>query len=319
MTTSANGEPPAGSSPGERPLYLEPGRTYTTTVLLAGVLVVGLIIDISLGGAASHAIAWAVAFVIVVGADTLAVRSARRTRSVVVTGSQVLVGVHALARAEIIGVESDFADSARILGRGGGEGMPRGVAGLALHLGDGSIVVVPTRKPAKLVEALGIGEEAVEIRLAMPGEYEHLIEVERRADQLFTLSGLGAVPGASSTADLEAAAVVFAAGRPAVGFARVLIVDGAAHLEQLSVLPRSMRRGVGTALVEAVCGWAGRNGCPAVTLLTYTGVPWTASFYSRLGFAPMPELTPGLAERQDWEHAIGMDSLGPRAALRLDL
>lgn len=77
-----------------------------------------------------------------------------------------------------------------------------------------------------------------------------------------------------------------------VGFAHVLMIDGAAargdrpeaHLEQLAVLPAFGRRGIGRALVEASCAWAAERGHARITLRTYAEVPWNTPFYARCGF-----------------------------------
>ena len=70
----------------------------------------------------------------------------------------------------------------------------------------------------------------------------------------------------------------------AVGFALVLEIGGFAHLEELDVLPPHGRKGLGSALLDAVCTWAGQGGYPAVTLSTFRDVPWNAPFYQRRGF-----------------------------------
>src|ERR1700761_4983786 len=99
------------------------------------------------------------------------------------------------------------------------------------------------------------------IRLADPDEYPLLFEVERRADVIFADAGIGPLPDpATAHEQIHAARIVLVAGRPAVGFARVDEVDGVAHLEQLSVVPSQMRRGIGTALLEAACSWARERG-----------------------------------------------------------
>lgn len=105
-----------------------------------------------------------------------------------------------------------------------------------------------------------------------------------------------------------------------MGFACVDVLDGAAHLWQLSVHPSAARRGIGTALVEGVCDWARSHGYPAVTLTTFRDVPWNAPFYSRLGFDVLTgRLPPGLQAVRDHERDLGDDAFGPRVAMRIDL
>jgi len=53
-----------------------------------------------------------------------------------------------------------------------------------------------------------------------------------------------------------------------VGFALVEILDGAAHLEEIDVHPAHGRRGLGSALVRAVCEWARQSELSAVTRIS---------------------------------------------------
>jgi GNAT superfamily N-acetyltransferase len=277
--------------------------------------------DLVLGGGLVHAFAWLGAAVVVVGADAWTVRAARRLRSVTLTASELRVGDDSVPRGQITAVVPEVQLSVRILGRRTGEGLPRGVHGLTLQLADGELVTIPVRASDELVAALGLDHEVPEIRVAEPSEYDQLVDVERRADQLFTLSGIGPLPEPGTVEDLAAARVVLVAGRPAVGFARIEQVDSIAHLELLAVIPRAMRKGVGTALVQACCEWARAHGYPAITLTTFADVAWNAPFYARLGFLQVAEVdvTPGLAELRDWERDLGLDALGTRVVMRRNL
>jgi ribosomal protein S18 acetylase RimI-like enzyme len=158
-----------------------------------------------------------------------------------------------------------------------------------------------------------------DIRVARPEEYSLLRAIEEAADTIFAGVGIGPFQQSEEENHLAQAAVVLAVGEPAVGFASVEVIDGAAHLWQLSVHPRAGRRGLGQALVEAVCEWAEANRLPAVTLTTFRDVPWNGPFYARLGFRELGELSPGLAAMREHERAIGDDDFGPRIAMRKDL
>jgi GNAT superfamily N-acetyltransferase len=305
------------TSPGrnDEVLYDEPARTYATAWGLGGILLAGLVIDAALGSAAVHALGWLIAVVIVVGADVLVTRAARATRSITVTPSELRVGDEAIALGSIVGIAHDT--DARVLGRRPGEPLPRGASGLALRLEDGQSVVVPTRNPQALRATLSAGDAVPEIRQADDHELADLVELERRSDTLLTVAGIGPLPDpAIGHETIRDAHAVLVAGRPAVGFARVDEVDGQAHLEQLSVLPGHMRRGIGTALVEAVCAWATEHGYREVTLCTFADVAWNGPFYAKRGFEPVQTLTPGLAELRGWERDLGLDALGPRIAMR---
>ena len=74
-------------------------------------------------------------------------------------------------------------------------------------------------------------------------------------------------------------------GNMPVGFALVeMLADDLPHLEELDVDPSHGRRGLGTALVRAVCEWATVSGYVMLTLTTFRAVAWNLPFYARLGF-----------------------------------
>lgn len=81
-------------------------------------------------------------------------------------------------------------------------------------------------------------------------------------------------------------------GQPA-GFADAGPLGGGFHLRELSVDPAHGRRGVGTALVEAVIAASRERGLSGVSLTTFRDVPFNAPFYARLGFE---ELAPDRAD-----------------------
>jgi GNAT superfamily N-acetyltransferase len=157
------------------------------------------------------------------------------------------------------------------------------------------------------------------IRPARHDELALLSDIEREADALFAEVGIGPFAPDGTERHLAQAAAVLVAGEPPVGFASVEEVDGSAHLWQLSVHPAAARRGVGTALVGAVCDWALGRGYGAVTLTTYRNVPWNAPFYRRLGFRELSQLTPGLHAIREHEKSIGDDSFGERVAMRKEI
>lgn len=104
-----------------------------------------------------------------------------------------------------------------------------------------------------------------------------------------------------------------------LGFVHVLDVDGHAHLEQLSVLPRSGRRGHGRRLVDAALAEARERGYSRVTLRTYAEIPWNAPFYASCGFLesiPESGFQLGLV---DTEAALGIDRYGRRIQMTVEL
>ncbi|MFE9929622.1 GNAT family N-acetyltransferase [Streptomyces sp. NPDC005533] len=97
-------------------------------------------------------------------------------------------------------------------------------------------------------------------------------------------------------------------------------VDGNLHVEQVSVRPDRARRGIGRSLLEHLAGLAAHEGVPALTLTTFTEVPWNAPYYARCGFRLLDDggLTPGLRAIRARESEHGLDRW-PRACMRRDL
>jgi len=144
------------------------------------------------------------------------------------------------------------------------------------------------------------------IRPSRASDLPLLGDVERSAASLF--AGMDLAPGVlvdvtvlEDFEDAHAEDNLWVAagpdGRP-VGFAFVELVDDAAHLDELDVHLDHGRRGLGAALVRAVCAATRQRGLPAVTLTTFRDVAWNAPFYEKLGFRALrsEELTPELAE-----------------------
>jgi GNAT superfamily N-acetyltransferase len=102
---------------------------------------------------------------------------------------------------------------------------------------------------------------------------------------------------------------VAVAGDAPVGFALVeMLADDLPHLDEVDVEPSHGRRGLGTALVRAVCEWATDSGFSMLTLTTFRAVPWNLPFYARLGFVEIPNdrLRPELAAVVSDEAARGL-------------
>lgn len=165
-----------------------------------------------------------------------------------------------------------------------------------------------------------MGEADRRVRQPAAGELALLPEVETASDALFARAGLALPADATvaTPAELAAVACLLVVGDPPVGYARVELVDGTAHLEQLSVVADEVGRGLGSALLEAACAWAVQSGHEAMTLTTYRDVPWNGPFYGRRGFVEIPAAGT-LASIREHERDLGLDELGPRAVMRRDL
>ena len=144
--------------------YTEPGGSWTPFWGVAGVLAVLVVLDVVLPGPDVPALLWLVAAVLVLGAVGTGCLSARRVWTVQVAGrgpdAALSVGREQLLLTDVdaghlraVGSGTAGVDAgAPVLG--GGWSVPKGRTGLPLRRTDGSTVLVPTRAPQRLSEAI---------------------------------------------------------------------------------------------------------------------------------------------------------------------
>jgi GNAT superfamily N-acetyltransferase len=168
---------------------------------------------------------------------------------------------------------------------------------------------------------------AVSIRGVRPGDVGRLQAIQLAAGDAFRHVGMSTVAEspplpAESLAGYRKAGRAWAAvdDHEPVGFVVVDVIDGAAHIEQVSVHPALARQRIGAMLLDHVAGWAARRGLSALTLITFRGVPWNAPYYERLGFRELAaaEVTPGLAPLWAAEPGAGREGHA-RVCMRRDL
>ncbi|MFD4000563.1 GNAT family N-acetyltransferase [Streptomyces rubiginosohelvolus] len=111
-----------------------------------------------------------------------------------------------------------------------------------------------------------------------------------------------------------------ATGDRPLGYVLADPVDDALHIEQVSVDPTAARRGIGRDLITHLAALAARRGMTALTLTTFTDVPWNAPYYARIGFRVLTELelTDGLRAIRAEEAQHGLDRW-PRVCMRREL
>lgn len=167
-------------------------------------------------------------------------------------------------------------------------------------------------------------EDRVVIRAARTDDVDLLSAIERAAGAQFHDVGLPSIAEDEpfSVAELllyvrdgRAWVATDDRDRP-VAYLLLDVVEGAAHIEQVSVHPDHARRGVGRALIDAADEWAGQHGLTALTLTTFADVPWNAPYYARLGFTIIADdsLTDGLRRIREHEVAAGIE-VRPRVAM----
>jgi len=164
------------------------------------------------------------------------------------------------------------------------------------------------------------------IRSTRPSDLPVIQRIELAAGELFRGIGMPdiadhPVPTVETLTSYHRAGhawVVVDGGDRPVGFILVKPVDGAAHIEQVSVHPAHAHRRIGRDLIDHVEDWAARGGLPALTLTTFRDVPWNGPYYERLGFVALapsdhrPELTALMAE----EATHGLDPARRVAMIR---
>ncbi|NLU68242.1 GNAT family N-acetyltransferase [Streptomyces sp. HNM0574] len=166
------------------------------------------------------------------------------------------------------------------------------------------------------------------IRAARESDVPRLQDIERAAGKVFADIGMKAV-AEDEPPSREVLLGYLNDGRSwvhadaddvAVAYILVDVIDGCAHLEQISVHPDHGRRRVGRGLVEHVADWARERGLAALTLTTFRDVVWNGPYYERCGFRWLSdaEVTSGLRELRKAEADHGLDRW-PRGCMRREL
>lgn len=163
------------------------------------------------------------------------------------------------------------------------------------------------------------------LRVARRDDLPVMQRIERAAGAAFRSLGMRAVADdeppsitelASFQEDGRAWVITDDADRP-VAYLLVDIVEGNAHVEQVSVHPDHARQGLGRTLLDTAAAWAEQHGLAALTLTTYSEVPWNAPYYQRLGFQILAEhqISEELRAIREHEQARGLGRW-PRVIMR---
>lgn len=163
---------------------------------------------------------------------------------------------------------------------------------------------------------------AAVIRAPTAREIPALRRIERSAGAAFAAVGLPEVAAEEPPplVHLEAFRVggrawvaCNAQDRP-VAYLVALVLDGRAHVEQVSVAADHRGHGHGAALIDHLAGWAAGRGLAGLSLTTFQDVPWNAPYYVRLGFTVLAEPGPELRALITAE-ARGLPPDAPRVAM----
>ena len=100
-------------------------------------------------------------------------------------------------------------------------------------------------------------------------------------------------------------------GSEVAGYITAEVLDGNAHVAQVSVAPAYAGRALGKAMIEFVEDWGRAAGRPATTLTTFRDVPWNGPYYLQLGYRVLPkeDVGPELARTMAHEASLpGIDA-----------
>jgi len=153
--------------------------------------------------------------------------------------------------------------------------------------------------------------EPARLRAGTPADLDTLLRIDQDASVLFERAGLflDLPPTHEFTvsertrirASLAAGGAIVAMdvdGHP-IGFIAIGAIDDLPYIEQISVQPDHMGRGLGATLLDrAFDSLVARR---ALWLTTYDHLPWNRPFYERHGYVVVPERDCGIGIRRELE------------------
>ena len=136
------------------------------------------------------------------------------------------------------------------------------------------------------------------IRLARAEDADALSAIELAAGKLFeTVEGLAGVAGMNAIpADEQRRLIrrghslVAEADGSIVGFLSTEPFRRELHIREFSVHPDHQGQGIGAVLLRAIAIDSRNSGFSAITLTTFSDVPWNGPFYARHGFETVTDL-----------------------------
>ncbi len=172
--------------------------------------------------------------------------------------------------------------------------------------------------------SLACGYDPLVIRVGIPSDIKDIQEVERSANAMFRSVGMDAVAEYPVTAasdllammkDRRAWVAVDDQDRP-IACILLTVIDGNCHVEQIAVRPEFARQRIGEKLIAKAEDLARERGLAALTLTTFTHVPWNGPYYARLGFhiVDKDRLSAGERAIQD-DNTAGVLGAWPRVTM----
>jgi GNAT superfamily N-acetyltransferase len=163
------------------------------------------------------------------------------------------------------------------------------------------------------------------IRCARQSDLVYLPTIEREAAAQFLVTSYPAMADADLASahidpDYDYVWVLADKQDHPIGFAIAHVLDESVHLREIDVHPHYARQGLGRRLIEAIADWARTKGATALTLTTFSDVPWNGPYYARLGFRTLDlaTLNPALQAVRQAEESAGLP-MAYRICMQLDL
>ena len=131
---------------------------------------------------------------------------------------------------------------------------------------------------------------SLSIRPAGLADLDDLATLEVAAGQVFCSIGMPEVaehaPDMNALRNCQKLGQIWVAevNVEVAGYIVAIVVDGNAHIEQVSVSPAYAPQGIGRRLMGHIEAWGRDHELPATTLTTFRDVPWNGPYDQRLGY-----------------------------------
>jgi GNAT superfamily N-acetyltransferase len=153
------------------------------------------------------------------------------------------------------------------------------------------------------------------IRSATPLDLDNLAILEVQAGQVFHSVGMSEVaddvPDHEALRRSQGQGLIWVAEQQGdlAGYIVATVLDGNAHIGQVSVAPAYARQGIGHLLISHVEDWGSRHRRPATTLTTFRDVPWNGPYYETLGYRELSASEIGSEVSAEMKHEASLPGI----------
>ena len=153
------------------------------------------------------------------------------------------------------------------------------------------------------------------IRSARPLDLDALAILEVQTGQVFHSVGMSeiadAVPDREALRRSQGQGLIWVAEEQGeiAGYIVATVLDGNAHIGQVSVAPGYARQGIGHLLISHVEDWGRSNSRPATTLTTFRDVPWNGPYYETLGYRELSATEIGIEVSAEMRHEASLPGI----------